>query len=60
MLERVHAMVQGLLKDENARNAWRPPGLDATPMSQADFAAFVKAEYARWQGIVKYAGVEPQ
>ena len=35
-------------------------GLDVMPMSQAEFAAFVKAEYARWEGIVKHAGVEPQ
>ena len=29
-------------------------------MSQTEFAAFVKAEHARWQRIVKYAGVEAQ
>ena len=60
VLERVHAMVQGLLKDETAKKRMATAGLDVMPMSQADFAAFVKAEYARWQGIVKHAGVEPQ
>ena len=29
-------------------------------MGQAEFAAFVKAEHARWQRIVKDAGVEAQ
>ena len=60
VIERVHAMVQGLLKDETAKKRMATAGLDVMPMSQADFAAFVKAEYARWQGIVKHAGVEPQ
>ena len=35
-------------------------GLDVTPMSQPEFAGFVKAEYARWEKIVKDAGVEKQ
>jgi tripartite-type tricarboxylate transporter receptor subunit TctC len=35
-------------------------GLDVTPMSQAEFAGFVKAEYAKWEKIVKDAGVEKQ
>jgi hypothetical protein len=30
------------------------------PMSRAEFADFVKADYARWEGIVKNAGVEKQ
>ena len=60
VVERVHAMVQGLLKDETAKTRMATAELDVMPMSQADFAAFVKAEYARWQGIVKHAGVEPQ
>ena len=60
VIERVHAMVQGLLKDETAKKRMATAGLDVMPMSQAEFAAFVKAEYARWQGIVKHAGVEPQ
>jgi tripartite-type tricarboxylate transporter receptor subunit TctC len=60
VIERVHAMVLGLLKDETAKKRMATAGLDVMPMSQADFAAFVKAEYARWQGIVKHAGVEPQ
>jgi hypothetical protein len=34
--------------------------IDAMPISQAGFAAFVTAEYGRWQKIVKDAGVEPQ
>jgi tripartite-type tricarboxylate transporter receptor subunit TctC len=35
-------------------------GLDPLTMSRADFAGFVKADHARWEGIVKNAGVEKQ
>jgi tripartite-type tricarboxylate transporter receptor subunit TctC len=59
-VERIHALVQGLLKDENAKKRLAAAGADVMPMSQAAFAAFVKDEYAKWQRIVRDAGVEPQ
>jgi tripartite-type tricarboxylate transporter receptor subunit TctC len=60
VVERIHAMVQGMLKHEPARNAMAAAGLDLMTMSQPEFASFVKAEYARWEKIVKDAGVEKQ
>jgi tripartite-type tricarboxylate transporter receptor subunit TctC len=57
---RIHALVQGMLTDENARKRLASAGVDVTPMSQAAFAAFVRDEYAKWQRIVRDAGVEPQ
>ena len=60
VVERIHAMVQSLLKDEAAQKAMAAAGLDLMPMSQPEFAAFVKAEYARWEAIVRDAGVERQ
>ncbi|MCX7314517.1 MAG: tripartite tricarboxylate transporter substrate binding protein [Alphaproteobacteria bacterium] len=60
MLARIHELTQGMMKDETAKKAMAGAGLDVTPMSQAEFAAFVKAEYARWERIVKDAGVEKE
>jgi tripartite-type tricarboxylate transporter receptor subunit TctC len=60
VIARVHAMVAGMIKDEAARKAMTAAGLDVMAMSQPEFAAFVKAEHARWQTIVKNAGVEKQ
>ncbi len=57
---RIHAMVEGMQKDETAKKAMTGAGLDVTPMSQPEFASFVKAEYVRWEKIVKDAGVEKQ
>ena len=58
--DRIHALVQGLIKDGTARKRMAGAAIDVMPMSQAEFAAFVKAEYGKWEKIVKDAGVEPQ
>ena len=60
VLDRVHAMVQAMQKDEAANKAMAAAGLDLMTMSQPEFAAFVKDEYARWEKIVQNAGVEKQ
>lgn len=60
VVDRIHALVQSMLKDEAAKKAMAGAGLDTMAMSQPGFAAFVKAEYARWENIVKDAGVEKQ
>jgi tripartite-type tricarboxylate transporter receptor subunit TctC len=60
VVARIHAVTEGMLKDEAAKKAMAGAGLDIMPMSQPEFAAFVKAEYARWETVVKDAGVEKQ
>jgi tripartite-type tricarboxylate transporter receptor subunit TctC len=60
ILDRIHAVTQDMLKDEAARKAMAGAGLDVAAMSRPEFAAFVKAEYARWEKIVEDAGVEKQ
>ena len=60
IVDRVHGFVQGMLKDETMVKRMAGAAIDVMPMSQRDFAAFVKDEYGRWDKIVKAAGVEPQ
>ena len=60
LVARIHAMVQGMLKHEPARNAMANVGLDLMTMSQPEFATFVREEYVRWEKIVRNAGVEKQ
>jgi tripartite-type tricarboxylate transporter receptor subunit TctC len=60
IVDRVHGFVQGMLKDEGMVKRMAGAAIDVMPMSQRDFAAFVTDEYARWDKIVKAAGVEPQ
>jgi tripartite-type tricarboxylate transporter receptor subunit TctC len=60
IVDRLHALVQGMLKDQTMVKRMAGAAIDVMPMSQGAFASFVKEEYARWQSIVKHAGVEPQ
>ena len=57
MLDRIHAVTQEMMKEQAAKNAMSGAGLDPMPMRRAGFADFVKAEYVRWEAIVKDAGV---
>jgi tripartite-type tricarboxylate transporter receptor subunit TctC len=60
VVDRVHALVQGMLKDAGMQKRMAGAAIDVMPMSQSAFAQFVKDEYVRWEKIVKDAGVEPQ
>jgi tripartite-type tricarboxylate transporter receptor subunit TctC len=60
VVARTHASVQSLLKHEPAVKAMAGAGLDLMPMSQREFSDFVKADYVRWEKIVKDAGVEKE
>jgi tripartite-type tricarboxylate transporter receptor subunit TctC len=60
VIDRIHALVAGMLKDEATQRRMAAAGLDVMPMSQGAFAAFVRAEYGRWERIVRDADVEPQ
>jgi tripartite-type tricarboxylate transporter receptor subunit TctC len=57
MLDRIHAVTQDMMKEQAAKNAMSGAGLDPMPMSRAEFAGFVKTDHARWETIVKDAGV---
>ena len=58
--DRIHALVQDMLKDPAAQKAMAAAGLDVMAMSRAEFASFVQAEYVRWGKIVKDADVEKE
>jgi tripartite-type tricarboxylate transporter receptor subunit TctC len=60
VVEKIHALVQGMMRHEPAQKAMAAAGLDLMHMSQPEFATFVKAEYARWEKIVQAAGVEKE
>jgi tripartite-type tricarboxylate transporter receptor subunit TctC len=60
ILDKVLAMVGAMQRDETAKKAMAGAGLDMVAMSQGEFKNFVKTEYARWEQIVKDAGVEKQ
>jgi tripartite-type tricarboxylate transporter receptor subunit TctC len=60
VVDRVHGFVQAMLKDPAMVKRMAGAAIEVMPMSQRDFASFVKDEHGRWQKIVKAAGVEPR
>ena len=58
--DRIHALVQSLIRDPAARKRMAGAAIDVMPMTQEEFETFVKVEYVKWGKIVKDAGVEPQ
>jgi len=60
MMARSQAVTESTQNDSAAQKAMQGAGLDVVKMTQPDFAAYVKTEYARWEKIVKDAGVEKQ
>jgi tripartite-type tricarboxylate transporter receptor subunit TctC len=60
IVDRLHGLVQGMLKDPAMVKRMAGAAIEVMPMSQRDFSSFVKDEHTRWQGIVKAAGVEPR
>jgi tripartite-type tricarboxylate transporter receptor subunit TctC len=60
VVEHIHALTAGMLKDAATEKILTRFNLAPIAMSQPEFAAFVKDEYTKFQGIVKAAGVEPR
>ena len=60
ILDRIHANTKEMMKDPAAQKAMAAAGLDLMTMSRPEFASFVQTEYARWEKIVRDAGVEKQ
>lgn len=60
ILSKVTADVLNVLALPEVRERLADQGVDVEPMDGAQFAAFIKAETARWAKVVKDAGIQPQ
>jgi tripartite-type tricarboxylate transporter receptor subunit TctC len=58
IIEKLHDEIQRILVTADIRGLFAVGGADTTPMSIADFDARIKADTARFQNIVKEAGVQ--
>jgi tripartite-type tricarboxylate transporter receptor subunit TctC len=58
IIEKLHDEIQRILVTADIRGLFAVGGADTTPMSVADFEARIKADTARFQNIVKEAGVQ--
>jgi tripartite-type tricarboxylate transporter receptor subunit TctC len=56
IVARLHAETGKLLEDPELRHSFRGAGIEAEPIGPQDFAAFLKAEYAKWGKVVRDTG----
>jgi tripartite-type tricarboxylate transporter receptor subunit TctC len=58
IIEKLHDEIQRILVTADIRSLFAVGGADTTPMSIADFDARIKADTARFNSIVKEAGIQ--
>jgi len=60
IVSKVATDVLKVLAMPDARQRLADQGVDVEPMDSARFAAFIRAETAKWARVVKDAGIQPQ
>jgi tripartite-type tricarboxylate transporter receptor subunit TctC len=55
-----HASIIKALNDAETRNKLRENGMDPTPSTQEEMAAYMRTEYEKWRRVVKAAGIKPE
>ena len=51
--EKLHAALRKALANETVRERYRSMGVEVMDMSQAEFAAYVRADYEKWRKIAR-------
>jgi tripartite-type tricarboxylate transporter receptor subunit TctC len=59
IVQKLHDMVADMLQDPASQKRLDSLFLDRVPMSQPEFAAYVTAEFPKWQKIVEESGLQP-
>jgi tripartite-type tricarboxylate transporter receptor subunit TctC len=60
VVQKINAAVNAVVSDPVIRQRLIDEGSEIRTMSPAEFAAFVRAENARWVKVVRDAGIQPQ
>jgi tripartite-type tricarboxylate transporter receptor subunit TctC len=60
VVEKLNGLIQATLKTPEAAEYYGKNGIGLTPMTLAESAAFVAAEYESWRRAVRLAGIEPE
>jgi len=53
VVERLHAALRKALAVESVRDKYRSMGVEVMDMSQAEFTAYVKADFEKWRQVAK-------
>lgn len=60
VIDRINREMTAALKAPEVAEGLKARGVDATPSSPAEFAAFIHAEDRKWTPIIKQAGIKPE
>ncbi|HEX2831213.1 MAG TPA: tripartite tricarboxylate transporter substrate binding protein [Burkholderiales bacterium] len=60
VIERLHAAIKAALQKSDVRRQLDAQALEVWLLSQEEFAAKTKADYAKWGKIIQLAGVRPE
>ena len=59
VIARLNSEINKILADPATRQKLLDAGANVTPLSTAEFAAFVQAERAKYERIIRETGVKP-
>ena len=59
VIDRINREMTAALKAPEVAEGLKSRGIDAAPNSPAEFAAFIRAETAKWRPIVLQSGIKP-
>jgi tripartite-type tricarboxylate transporter receptor subunit TctC len=59
VIDRINREMTAALKAPEVSDGLKARGIDATPSSPAEFAAFIRAEDRKWTPIISQAGIKP-
>ena len=59
IIERLNRDLVATLKSPDIAQQLRDRGIDATPSSPAEYAAFIKAEEAKWLPVIRKSNIRP-
>jgi tripartite-type tricarboxylate transporter receptor subunit TctC len=60
IINRLNAEIAKVLELKDVQEALARQGAEAQPSSPAEFAAFLKSDYAKWARVVKEGGIRIQ
>jgi tripartite-type tricarboxylate transporter receptor subunit TctC len=60
IITRINRDTVAILQSSEAKDALLAQGAETTPMTPAEFGAFVKAEVVKWGKVIREAGIKSE
>ena len=57
VLEKLHGALRKALANDAVRERFRGMGVEIMDMSQAEFAAYVRADYEKWRKVAREGNI---